>query len=110
VPWDLAESQRISGKCWPKVAGFFANQASRSHNGSPYLFYLISPIFTQILPLLLINTSRQSCTMTRWTQEALMPRAARTGARSFILSRPPWSRKTSRASFFATLFIARCSF
>jgi hypothetical protein len=19
VPWDLAESQRIAGKCWPKV-------------------------------------------------------------------------------------------
>ena len=28
MPWDLAESQRISGKCWPKVGGFFANQAS----------------------------------------------------------------------------------
>ena len=29
MPWDLAESQRISGKCWPKVAGFFAYQASK---------------------------------------------------------------------------------
>ena len=29
MPWDLAESQRIAGKCWPKVGGFFANQASR---------------------------------------------------------------------------------
>jgi hypothetical protein len=28
VPWDLAESQRIAGKCWPKVAGFSRNQAS----------------------------------------------------------------------------------
>ena len=28
VPWDLAESQRIAGKFWPKVGGFFANQAS----------------------------------------------------------------------------------
>ena len=28
MPWDLAESQRIAGKCWPKVGGFFANQAS----------------------------------------------------------------------------------
>jgi hypothetical protein len=28
VPWELAESQRISGKCWPKVGGGFANQAS----------------------------------------------------------------------------------
>ena len=28
MPWDLAESQRISGKCWPKVAGFLANQAT----------------------------------------------------------------------------------
>jgi hypothetical protein len=26
VPWDLAESQRIAGKCWPKVAGFFATK------------------------------------------------------------------------------------
>jgi hypothetical protein len=28
VPWDLAESQRIAGKCWPKVGGCYANQAS----------------------------------------------------------------------------------
>ena len=31
MPWDLAESQRIAGKCWPKVGGFFANQASKLH-------------------------------------------------------------------------------
>ena len=29
VPLVWAESLWIAGKCWPKVAGFFANQASK---------------------------------------------------------------------------------
>ena len=30
VPLVWAESLWIAGKCWPKVAGFFANQASKN--------------------------------------------------------------------------------
>ena len=41
VPLVWAESLWIAGKCWPKVAGFFANQASTTFRKA--LAYISSP-------------------------------------------------------------------
>ena len=38
VPLVWAESLWIAGKCWPKVAGFFANQASRTSERPPSIW------------------------------------------------------------------------
>ena len=35
VPWDLAESQRIAGKCWPKVGGFQPDPTNPNPNPNP---------------------------------------------------------------------------
>ena len=35
MPWDLAESQRIAGKCWPKVGGFQPDPTNPNPNPNP---------------------------------------------------------------------------
>ena len=73
MSWNLAESQRIAGKCWPKVGGFFpffANEASTLSTPLPLLLLVLDTVllflgcpcsvcFASSIPLLIHR--RTSC-------------------------------------------------
>ena len=71
VPLVLAESQPIAGKCWPKVAGFFAYQAGRLVRFLGFGRVQLGEYLVKIVPRVTAQERQERVTEGRWRRTQL---------------------------------------